>query len=312
MPRTDIVTLKQLGDVVCLAPAVAALAERGETVSLTARQGLAPLLELLPGLAPSDATNRAVIDDLLCVDWSSRAALASLRIRARRKRLLVNKGRHVRLMYRWIFDQIDVVPRPATYWGLYFWRYVTGADLGFHPPRLNQPPQNWAPDVPLPANYVLFHPTAAWPIKYWPADSCAAAIAGLREIGVGPVLMSGGAAQQERDHCAAIRARAPDAVIDLAGRTDLKGFLYLVSRARLVLAVDGSAAHLGPAFGRPTLALFGPTDYRSWHYETPLSRRLSTAELLSGARLSLDHIPVERIVTLAHEIMGDGAQRVDI
>jgi ADP-heptose:LPS heptosyltransferase len=179
---------------------------------------------------------------------------------------------------------------------------MTGTDAGFQPPRLHQPPQHWAPAAALPENYILIHPTAAWSIKYWAPDSCAATLTRLRDAGLGPLVMTGGAARDEREHCAAIRERAPGAVVDLAGQTDLRGFFYLVSRARLVLAVDGSAAHLGPAFGRPTVALFGPTNHRSWHYETRLSRRLSTTELL-GAAMPVGCIPVDRIVAVARELL---------
>ena len=51
----------------------------------------------------------------------------------------------------------------------------------------------------------------------------------------------------------------------LGGQTGLEAFLWLVSRSRMVLGVDGAASHLAAAFGRRSLTLFMKTSLMNWH-----------------------------------------------
>lgn len=46
-------------------------------------------------------------------------------------------------------------------------------------------------------------------------------------------------------------------IINLAGKTDLNELADLISKAKLMLSTDSGIAHLGNAFGLPTIVLFG-------------------------------------------------------
>nr|WP_055502713.1 glycosyltransferase family 9 protein [Nonomuraea pusilla] len=69
------------------------------------------------------------------------------------------------------------------------------------------------------------HPGAAFGSKRWPAERCAA---------------------------------------NLAGRTDLAGLAALVRRAALVVSGDTGVAHLAGAYERPSVVLSGPASPRIW------------------------------------------------
>ena len=50
-------------------------------------------------------------------------------------------------------------------------------------------------------------------------------------------------------HCREIQEKSGSLVRSLASGTTLENFLWLCSRARAVLTVDGAASHLARAFG---------------------------------------------------------------
>jgi ADP-heptose:LPS heptosyltransferase len=70
-------------------------------------------------------------------------------------------------------------------------------------------------------------------------------------------------------HCREIQERSGSLVRGLASGTTLENFLWLCSRARAVLTVDGAAAHLARAFGVNSVTIFGPTNSKNWHYPSP-------------------------------------------
>ncbi|HEY3741485.1 MAG TPA: lipopolysaccharide heptosyltransferase II [Bryobacteraceae bacterium] len=60
---------------------------------------------------------------------------------------------------------------------------------------------------------------------------------------------------------AGIRARGVDAVVNLAGQTNLREFIERVAACRFFLTNDNGAMHLAAALGVSTLAVFGSTDH---------------------------------------------------
>ena len=48
---------------------------------------------------------------------------------------------------------------------------------------------------------------------------------------------------------------------------------------------DSAAAHLAAAFGVPNFTLFGPTDWRNWHWPSPLSEIICAPKGNDGLRL---------------------------
>ncbi|MEO5820464.1 MAG: lipopolysaccharide heptosyltransferase II [Vicinamibacteraceae bacterium] len=118
---------------------------------------------------------------------------------------------------------------------------------------------------------VGFAPGAAYgSAKRWPPERVAEAIAGVTGPGVRAVLV-GAAADREivRAILSALDPATRDAVVDLAGRTDVATLMAVLARCAVVVANDSGAMHVASAVGRPVVAIFGPTDERA---TAPLGR----------------------------------------
>jgi heptosyltransferase-1 len=96
--------------------------------------------------------------------------------------------------------------------------------------------------------FVLIAPTAGWGAKEWPPDRYAALIPRLEARGYRVLLNA-----------------TPTSNHELPGEavpSTLPQLIALTRRASLVIGGDTGPIHLAAALGRPTLALFGPTDPR--------------------------------------------------
>jgi len=65
-------------------------------------------------------------------------------------------------------------------------------------------------------------------------------------------------------------------VYDLTGRTNLRELAYLLSQCSLLVTNDSAPLHIGSAVGVPTVAIFGPTDYKKYG---PLSHKSKVARI---------------------------------
>lgn len=275
-PRVAVISDKQLGDVMLLEPMARLLAERsGAPVAMHVNPALRPLVELMPSACWA-AKPGHVYEESWTTSWRSRAVLSTWRFPARHRKLLVNQKKHLRWWYRLLFNEMVKVPSPGEYWASYFWRAVGGDPVQFTPPRLDQAPPEWRhPDLPQ-RPFILINPTAAWPSKFWEAESWArvreALVPDREDI---PWVMTGGGSEPERAHCARIAAAAGGRFVDLSGRTSLREYLHALCSARLVLCVDGSASHLAQAWNVPAVTLFGPVYPKRWHLPTPRHRAIS-------------------------------------
>jgi heptosyltransferase-1 len=105
--------------------------------------------------------------------------------------------------------------------------------------------QAWA-DAYAAKPFILIAPTAGWGAKEWPLGHYAALIPLLEARGY-RVLLN------------ATPTSAPSLPAEAVPST-LPQLIALTSRAALVLGGDTGPIHLAAALGRPTLALFGPTN----------------------------------------------------
>jgi heptosyltransferase-2 len=64
----------------------------------------------------------------------------------------------------------------------------------------------------------------------------------------------------DRESTAAVQKNARHPLIDIAGETDLKEAIALISRCDLFLSNDSGLMHVAGALGVPTVAIFGSTD----------------------------------------------------
>lgn len=103
--------------------------------------------------------------------------------------------------------------------------------------------------------FALLFPTAGWAAKEWPADKFAELAGRLDAAGL-RVLVNGGTGSS-RDEATVARVAAAGARVV---RCSVAEMVALTRRAAVVVGGDTGPVHLAAALGRPTVALFGPTD----------------------------------------------------
>jgi heptosyltransferase-1 len=105
--------------------------------------------------------------------------------------------------------------------------------------------------------FAVICPFTTRPQKHWPEDRWTALVQDLGSRWGLPILLLGG----RGDTAAArrFRNRIGAGLYDFTGKTTLAEAATIVERAELVIGVDTGLTHLGTAFKRPTVALFGAT-----------------------------------------------------
>lgn len=286
---------KQLGDLVLLEPALRRLATLGGPTDLITAPQFAPLLELFGTPCRITPAWGARAARLASYDTSSRSTWSAALARSPRKQLLSASPDYVGWSHRLVYDDVRVEPLNHQYRARYYWSHTPGEEAGgFQPPRLRPPPADWRPPELPAGEFVLIHPTAAWQRKCWTPDDWREIAGRLREALALPIVLTSGRAEWEAGHCAAI-AGHERAFINLAGRTSLQGYLATVAAARLVVCVDGSAAHLACGFGRPCVALFGPTDARHWFLPSPTAAVVTPVDGQGAASKNLADLTADRV-----------------
>ena len=100
--------------------------------------------------------------------------------------------------------------------------------------------------------YIALHPYSRWRTKLWPWRNYEELVGTMPErkfvlVGEGPWFPL---------------AAAPGQIVDLRGKLGIGQLVTVLDRARAVLSTDSGPAHIAGALGRPTLVLFGATDWR--------------------------------------------------
>jgi len=109
-------------------------------------------------------------------------------------------------------------------------------------------------------------------------------------------VITGGRAPWESEYVAALQVACKAPLLNLCGKTGLEGYLATVAQARLVLCIDGSAAHLASAFRRPSLTLFGPSHPLHWHYPASHSLVIDARRFVPERKPAVANIPVEEVI----------------
>jgi heptosyltransferase I len=105
--------------------------------------------------------------------------------------------------------------------------------------------------------YAVFAPFTTRPQKHWFEDRWADLAALIdRRLGL-PVVLLGGRGDTERAE--EIRLKAPKNLFDFTGKTTLTQGAAIIKNSSLLIGVDTGLTHMGAAFDRPTVALFGAT-----------------------------------------------------
>jgi heptosyltransferase-2 len=145
------------------------------------------------------------------------------------------------------------------------------------------------------------------PAKRWPTGHFAELARQLK----GPVLLLGSA--KEAELCDAIatevNTETPDKCQNLAGKTALGLALSIIAATKLIVSNDSGLMHVAAALGRPTLGLFGPTQwwlYGPWGPRTLIAASNETrGEFAPIEALTVDRV-FEAVLDLHDTWINDG------
>lgn len=131
--------------------------------------------------------------------------------------------------------------------------------------------QHAATDLPPPGAYACIHPGARLASRRWPPQRFAQVADGLAAQGLRIVITG---SESERDITQAVlhsmHAPALDMTIDMTGRTDLGALAALVAQARLVVCNDTGISHIAAGVATPSVIVCSGADPSRW---APLDRR---------------------------------------
>lgn len=190
------------------------------------------------------------------------------------------------------------------------------ADMTLHAPPEDR--EAAARDLRLGGRYAVIAPTSRWAGKQWPAERFHAVVDRLLNEGaVERVAVVGGPG--ERSQCGALfgRAAGDQRVIDLVGATSIGRLMAVVERSAIVLANDSAVLHMAVGFGRPMVALFGPTRVElvgPYGREADVIQHLRAGDRLDhkddhAGRLLMGRIGVDEVVAACRERLSrDGAR----
>lgn len=292
---------KQLGDTVLLEPVLRRHAlVAGGFVDLICPSAFAPLVELMPRVRLAAGRRRWRPDTAWAYDWGSRSTRAAALTFCRDKHLLVPNRDCVRLGHWLSFQNRHVRPYVDRHISRYFWEETKVSDTEtFSHVRLDSPPSCWAADFWVDDPYVLLNPVSAWRRKSYDVNKWAEVLSHVRELGLPRVVMTGGVEGWQQEHCAEIAVASKAlgvAVDDVSGRTSLKGFIHLVSRAAMVLCVDGAAAHLSRGLSVPCVTIFGPSYRWMWHEQDEINLAVDASDFSPERRPAAAEVPAESVM----------------
>ena len=112
--------------------------------------------------------------------------------------------------------------------------------------------------------YAVVHPAPLYTYKSWTVQGWADLLVGLIGRGL-RVVLTAGPADQEQAFVRAVLERCPAGnIASVAGQLKLAELTPLIENARVYVGPDTSVTHLAAATGRPTIALFGPSNPVNW------------------------------------------------
>ena len=118
-----------------------------------------------------------------------------------------------------------------------------------------------APGLAGRGDYICVHPGARYASRRWPASRFAAVANRAAEQGL-QVVLTGSA--NEAALTAQVREQLRGPVLDLTGRTSLGSLAALVAGARLVVCNDTGLSHVATAVATPSVVISSGSDTRRW------------------------------------------------
>jgi heptosyltransferase-2 len=311
MTRSLVVAPQWIGDAVMSEPLLAALAARGEQLTVAALPWVAPAYQAMPqvkeviawpfahGRLDWTARRRAAaelkgrFDNAYVLPNSIKSALIPFLARIPNRVGYQGEGRLL-LLNRRLPNAPGRPPMVAFYRALAGDQPVTvnAPRLSFDMTALQR--ATGAVGL-LPDAYWAFAPGAEYgPAKCWPPAHYAELARALHRTHSLPVVLLGSG--KEAALCEEIATLAPGACLVLAGKTSLLDAMALIAASRGVVSNDSGLMHVAAAFGRPQVAVFGST---SPEHTPPQNARAAVIWLKD--ELKLDCMPCfERTCRYGH------------
>ena len=167
-------------------------------------------------------------------------------------------------------------------------------------------------DLGLEKGFLVALPFTTTPQKHWREDRWAQLMDRIREeLGLPAVILGGPEDQAARDRIVGLTRIGP---LSLVGETTLTQASAMVEQASLVIGVDTGLSHMGIAFDRPTVTIFGsnipytktPTDRArvivNWLECSPCKGNPTC----NGAFTCTELISVDQVVETAKEVLAKG------
>lgn len=324
MTRSLVIAPQWIGDAVMAEPLLAALAARGESITVAALPWVAPVLRAMPQvqqiLELPFAHGR--------LDWAARRRVAAT-LRGRFDTVYVLPNSIKSALVPWLAS----IPLRIGYHGegrvlllnrrlpnpegrspmVAFYGALAGIDFD-----ASSRPVLRLDDAAIAAaltasslvrgGFWVFAPGAEYgPAKRWPADHYAALARSLHAADGAPIVLLGSTG--EAALCESIAAAAPGACGVLAGKTSLLDAMALIAASRGLASNDSGLMHVAAAFGVPQVAVFGST---SPEHTPPLN--VNARVLWLRDELRLDCMPCfDRSCRFGHTLclMGVAPVRVE-
>jgi len=147
-----------------------------------------------------------------------------------------------------------------------------------------------------PAPILAFAPISTDPLRSWPADRWGELIDRLRAEPRfrGWRFMAVGGPGDHAAAAPALAAAGPQG-LDAVGKGDILASAAMIGRATLFVGNDSGLMHVSAAAGRPTLGLFGPSEW--WHKAPygPTGRVLASSPVRGEFR-PIEDLTVERVL----------------
>jgi ADP-heptose:LPS heptosyltransferase len=121
--------------------------------------------------------------------------------------------------------------------------------------------------LPAPGTYACIHPGARLPSRRWPPQRFAQVADYLAAAGL-QIVLTGSA--QERPLANAVKHAMQATAIDLSGKTELGALAALIANARIVVCNDTGISHIAAALAAPSVVICCGADPQRW---MPLNRR---------------------------------------
>ena len=303
------IQLKRIGDLILTTPAIAAARAKFPEAKITLvisteGQALAPAIAgvnkvlVMPrgvaGIKTAAAIAAGKFD--YCVDFTRNDRSALLVLLSRAKKRIVSFRIKVRSKFRTRFYN-ELVPHRMRDSHTIDYHLALLAPLGISdasravqlqlPKSFLEKAEELLEAQNIRKPFLIFHPGSARAEKFWNAQRWAEVMNHAGDKHDVGLVLTGGPSPLEQTHIGDIKSKVRHRIVDLSGKTDLLTLAALITRARLLIAVDSAPVHLASAARTPQVILFGPTNPFHWR------PRQSPALILQGESASpfTDFVP---------------------